>query len=267
MHDPVTSDTLVPAIIHKALNGEPVSDEEVEEYRKAVSRARILAAPSVSEVRTLFAEMADPAATKERWLAAMREYYAVFFSQEEVRLVPVLERMLQNAQALSKKTSVEDLIERLSNGYTISSESVLDKLVLVPSVWCHPFVVPMQLGDRELLLAWGARPSGYRLAPGESVPDQALLVLRALADPTRLRLLRLLALEPRTPQALARELKLTLPTVSHHMRELRLAGLVRMEAQVVDRARENRYTVRWQSAERAFNELSRFVVVDGDKNS
>jgi DNA-binding transcriptional ArsR family regulator len=80
-------------------------------------------------------------------------------------------------------------------------------------------------------------------------------------------LLRLLATEPRTPQALARELKLTLPTVSHHMRELRVAGLVRMEAQVQDRGRENRYAVRWQAAERAFSELGRFVTVDGIKDS
>ena len=75
--------------------------------------------------------------------------------------------------------------------------------------------------------------------------------------------MRLLAAEPRSPQALARELKLSLPTVSHHMRELRVAGLVRLEARMQDKGRENRYTVRWQSAERAFGDLSRFVNVDG----
>jgi len=92
-------------------------------------------------------------------------------------------------------------------------------------------------------------------------------VLRALSDPTRLRLLKLLSEEPRTPQALAHELKLSLPTVSHHMRELRLAGLVRLEIPGVDKGpgRENRYTVRWQSAERAFGDLSRFVVTDTER--
>ena len=47
------------------------------------------------------------------------------------------------------------------------------------------------------------------------------------------------------------------------MRELRVAGLVRLEARMQDKGRENRYTVRWQSAERAFGDLSRFVNVDG----
>ena len=111
------------------------------------------------------------------------------------------------------------------------------------------------------------------MKPTELSPEAAELIarrFRALADPTRLRLLRLLASEPRSPQALARELKLSLPTVSHHMRELRLAGLVRLEAHVGDKpdkgekGRDNTYTVRWQSAERAFGELGQFVRVDGE---
>ena len=182
-----------------------------------------------------------PAETKQRWLAVLREYQAVFFSQEEERPKPALQNMLHDAKALARKLPVVDLIEKLSNGFTISQESDLDRLVLVPSIWSHPFVVTTRLSTRQLLIreSWGARPAGYKLAPGETVPDQALLVLRALVDPTRLRLLRLIASEPRTPQALAHELKLTLPTVSHHMRELRLAGLVRMEAQLVDRAQKS----------------------------
>ena len=60
-------------------------------------------------------------------------------------------------------------------------------------------------------------------------------MLRALGDPTRLRLLRLLSTEPRSPQSLAVELKLSLPTVSHHMRELRVAGLVRIESLLLDK--------------------------------
>jgi DNA-binding transcriptional ArsR family regulator len=94
--------------------------------------------------------------------------------------------------------------------------------------------------------------------PGESVPDDALLVLRALGDPTRLRLLRLLAVEPRSPQSLAIELKLSLPTVSHHIRELRISGLIRIE--MAGKGRESKYSVRWPSAKRAFQQLEEFVL-------
>ena len=267
MHIPLMAGVPLEQTIRKGLDGEAVSDAEIEEYRRSIGRVRILPPPTHAETRRLFSEMADPATTKRRWLDVMREYYDVFFDEEEARLAPVLKRMLDEAQSLSETTTVADLIERLSNGFTISEESRLTRLILVPSIWCHPFVVHSILAPTEMLVAWGAHPPGYRLAPGESVPDQALLVLRALGDPTRLRLRRLLSVEPRTPQALAHELKLSLPTVSHHMRELRLAGLVRLEIPGVDKGpgRENRYTVRWQSAERAFGDLRHFVAADAER--
>jgi DNA-binding transcriptional ArsR family regulator len=259
IHTPLVGSSASIRVPNNVLEGQEPSSAEVEEYRRAVGRARIMPAPSAADVRALFSEMADPATTKRRWLSVMREYHSEFFAEEEKRIAPVLKRMLEKAQALSRTTTVTDLIERLSNGFTISGELGLRRLMLVPSVWCYPFVVGRDLAEAELLLLWGARPSGYKLAPGESVPDEAVRALRALGDPTRLRLLRLLTAEPRSPQALARELKLSLPTVSHHMRELRLAGLIRLEVGPGEKGRESRYTVRWQSAERAFQQLEQFV--------
>jgi hypothetical protein len=46
------------------------------------------------------------------------------------------------------------------------------------------------------------------------------------------------------------------------MRELRGAGLARLEASIGEKGRESRYTVRWPSAERAFSDLERFVAGD-----
>jgi DNA-binding transcriptional ArsR family regulator len=245
----------------RALAGKKMTDADVEEYRRGVGRSAIgSTTPSVADVRRLFEDMADPEATKRRWLAVMREYHAVFFAEEENRLQPILERMLADAKALAGKTTVPDLIERLSNGFTLSADIELDRLVLVPSVWLHPYVVRAEITERELLVVWGAHPPGHRVVPGESVPEDALLVLRALADPTRLRLLRLIAAEPRSLQSLAQEVKLSLPTVSHHIRELRGSGLIRLE--VGGRGRESKYTVRWSSAERAFGDLKEFVLAD-----
>lgn len=246
----------------RALAGKRMTEADVEEYRRGITRSSVATTPSVADVRRLFEDMANPEATKERWLAVMREYHAVFFAEEETRLQPILERMLADAQALAKKTTVPDLIERLSNGFTLSPDIELDRLVMVPSVWLHPYVVRAEISERELLLVWGAHPPGHRVVPGESVPGDALLVLRALADPTRLRLLRLIAAEPRSLQSLAQEVKLSLPTVSHHIRELRGAGLIRLE--VAGRGRESKYTVRWPSAERAFNDLKEFVLADSE---
>lgn len=257
IHLPMVNDDSLARITNKAASGKKITDVDIEEYRRIIAGVGMRTAPTVAEIRRLFSEMADPANTKRRWLGLLREYQAIFFAEEEKRERPVLERMLRDAQKLAGKTTVPDLIERLSNGFTISPDIELKRLVLAPSIWSHPFVVRFEPADRELFIAWGAHPTGYRLVPGAMVPDDALLVLRALGDPTRLRLLRLLSVEPRSPQSLAIELKLSLPTVSHHIRELRIAGLIRIE--LAGKGRENKYTVRWPSAQKAFEQLEEFV--------
>ena len=57
---------------------------------------------------------------------------------------------------------------------------------------------------------------------------------RALADPTRIRILGLLAERPMYGQEMARALDVTPPTISHHLSPLVMAGLVRVR-------RENSY--------------------------
>jgi DNA-binding transcriptional ArsR family regulator len=62
-----------------------------------------------------------------------------------------------------------------------------------------------------------------------SAVDRLALAFRALAHPTRLRILDALrGGNPQSPSQVGRQIepKLALGTVSHHMRELMLAGLV-----------------------------------------
>jgi biotin operon repressor len=58
------------------------------------------------------------------------------------------------------------------------------------------------------------------------VADRMARVLKALAEPSRLRILGLLVEGPRTGEELAQALGLGAPTISHHMRCLTDAGLV-----------------------------------------
>ena len=257
MHLPSFTNEEIAGILKRAFRRERIKEREIEAYRQAIAR---LGRPlgSSAEVRRLFAQMADPAGTKERWLGVMREYYSAFFAEEEKRERPALERMLGDAQKLSEETTVSDMVEQVSHGFTLSEDIELSRLILAPSIWMHPFTMRVEVAEQELLVLWGALPAGYKLVPGEQVPDGAMLVLRALGDPTRLRLLRLIAAEPRSLQSLAQEVKLSLPTVSHHIRELRGAGLIRLEE--AGRGRESKYAVRWPSAEQAFRELEEFVI-------
>lgn len=55
-------------------------------------------------------------------------------------------------------------------------------------------------------------------------------VLDALGDPTRRRVLKLLAKRPHSVREIANKLPITRPAVSHHLRVLKKAKLVRAQA-------------------------------------
>jgi DNA-binding transcriptional ArsR family regulator len=55
-----------------------------------------------------------------------------------------------------------------------------------------------------------------------------------LADPTRRRIIGAIALRPRRPSLIARELRLSRPVVSRHLRLLREAGLVVQHRSLID---------------------------------
>ncbi len=57
-----------------------------------------------------------------------------------------------------------------------------------------------------------------------------VLVLKTIADETRLRILGLLAERPRTGRELVEALGLSAPTISHHMKRLEEVGIVRVKA-------------------------------------
>ena len=107
------------------------------------------------------------------------------------------------------------------------------------------------------IFVFGARPPEASLVPGEMVPDALLRALKALSDPTRLRILHYLAQEPLTPAHLARRLRLRAPTVTHHLKTLRLAGLVQFSVGEGKEARQ--YATRSEALEGTCDALKSFL--------
>jgi DNA-binding transcriptional ArsR family regulator len=164
----------------------------------------------------------------EKILPALQAYYQSFFSEEEKRILPALRTALDNAQALSQQLSIRQLITELTQGLEFEEKFYTQEIILGPAYWSTPLVFFADLAPQKMLLLFGARPPEASLVPGEQVPDSLLMALKALADPTRLRILRYLEQEAHTPAQLARKLRLRAPTVTHHLNELRLAGLVQI---------------------------------------
>ena len=144
-------------------------------------------------------------------LSALKAYYEVFFHEEENRIRPALEAALEEAQEKAEHMELRELLEELSQGVRFAREIEDMNLVLAPSFWGAPWVMFDEIDDETEMILFGARPANASLVPGEVVPDALVRALKALSDPTRLRIMRYLVEEPLTPTQLANRLRLPCP--------------------------------------------------------
>jgi DNA-binding transcriptional ArsR family regulator len=191
------------------------------------------------------------------YLEALNAYYEAFFNQEERRLRPILQAALSHAKERAEQVALVDLLEELTQGLRFEDLHTKGQVTLAASYWSTPLVYFVELNPLHSIYVYGARPLDAPLIPGEQVPDSLLGVLEALSDPTRLKILRYLAQEPQTPTQLAHRLGLRAPTVTHHLKALRLAGLVRLT--LGEEAVTKYYPARPEGVEAAYAALGRFL--------
>lgn len=203
----------------------------------------------------------------EQYLEALQDYCYAFFSEEERRIQPILKKAVEGAQELSRKLDLPELLEELSQGVRFSTEIEGDELILVPSFWTTPLIILNNIDENRRLFVFGGRPADISLVPGEAIPDTLLSGLKALADPTRLRILRYLSKKPLTTTQLARRLRLRAPTVIHHLNELRLSGLVQLTIDLPEKKGERRYAARSESVQRIYDSLQKFLAQDDQEST
>ncbi|MFN2195003.1 MAG: ArsR/SmtB family transcription factor [Anaerolineales bacterium] len=213
------------------------------------------------QIETILNAWAQAEETGAAYLQALQAYREVFFAEEERRILPAVKKAYDQARRLAKKLEIEALLEELSQG--VRFEPPLydpdHDLVLVPSFWSTPLVIYEKLPDGRWIFIFGARTHESSLVPGDLVPDTLLQALKALADPTRLRILRYLVDQPMTPTMLARKLRLRAPTVVHHLSELRLAGLVQLTVEATGKKSERRYAARMETLPKINGALQNFL--------
>jgi DNA-binding transcriptional ArsR family regulator len=202
---------------------------------------------------------ARPEEFGERYLEALCAYQESFFAAEEKRIRPALQDALGRAQDLADRLALPDLVEELSKGLRFVELPAVAELVLAPSYWCTPLMFMGKASAEREVWVFGARPPDASLVPGEVVPDALLQTLKALSDPTRLRILRYLSEEPLTPAQLSRRLRLRAPTVTHHLKVLRLAGLVQLRLGEGKGTEREPYAARLGAVAAAFASLSGFL--------
>jgi DNA-binding transcriptional ArsR family regulator len=198
---------------------------------------------------------ARPAEFGDGFLAALQAYQAAFFEDEEKRIAPVMKAGLERARELAKTMSVSALLTELSQGIRFDEEYTPQEIIIAPSYWPTPLIVFEKLDEATMLFLFGARPATMSAIPGELVPDGLLRTLKALADPTRLKILNYLSNEDLTPSELSRRLNLRAPTVTHHLAELRLSGLVNLTI----RGQEKVYHTRREALQGMMTALESFL--------
>ena len=172
-------------------------------------------------------------------LSGLKAYHEVFFAEDEARIASAINEALGRAQELAANLSLPELLEELSQGvrFTEAMNGAKEEMILVPTFWLNPLIVHAPIAPKRWIMAFGGRPANSSLVPGDAVPDGLFRALKALADPTRLRILRYLMAGPSTPAELARKLRLRPPTVIHHLHILRLASLIQLTLEGGERRR------------------------------
>ena len=193
-------------------------------------------------LRTVFEAWVDREQFGNDLVLALEAYINNFFGEEEVRIKPAQEQALKDVQNLFREHDLLTVLETLSTGVRMESVSEFSTLIMAPSFWRAPFVFSDKLDDQTGIILFGARPEGTALIPGQLVPDELLNALKAIADPTRLRILHYLRENgPTNLSELAAILRLRPPTVIHHLQNLRLAGMISV---TVSPKAERRYALR-----------------------
>jgi len=202
---------------------------------------------------------ADAEAFGEAYLAALRNYHDVFFSEEEKRIGPAIQAAAERISSQAKKLSLSDLIEEISAGIRYESPPNVPELVLAPSYWITPLMLSVRLDASRMLLVFGARAASDSIVPGETVPDGLIRALKALSDPTRLRILRLVAERSMGAAELARTLRLRTPTMIHHLHALRLSGLIQIRMAEADMKKKASFSLRPQAVRDVMSALDAFL--------
>jgi len=179
----------------------------------------------------------DPAAVQARVAAMLGAYWEQSFAEEWTRLEPILAAEVERAKgvdpivllgAVRSELRVDPeqrlLVRQSFHDHDVGVEAA-NPLRLIPSVYVWPHV--RVNCDPPWPLAVLYPPASMRSGHAGTSPPAALVkALRAVADPTRLQILRLIGEQPRSTEELAPLVALSESGLSKHLRALTDAGLI-----------------------------------------
>ncbi len=181
------------------------------------------AAPEVPEVIASLLRT-SPEEHGRRLLAAVRAVQPVWDSVAAETMHAIVRDVEYRQAQLDAGASVAEIVLAATNGYELSGDPSIRRIVLLPSFWIRPWLVVGRRADAEVLTTVVAEE--FLILPPEAPSPALLRLVKALADENRLTLLRRLSSGPISLTEATAELDVAKATAHHHLSILRQAGLV-----------------------------------------
>lgn len=212
---------------------------------------------SAGWARTCRRVLQDPAQAKADLLALLEEFLQAVFAEELDHVCASVAQGAGRVEELLALLPASVAIEQLTGGYTIDAGLELDEIVLAPSAFIHPYVsTRLDEPRRRAIVVFGVHSESVNRFDPAPIDADLQVAVKALGDPARLRLLRLVAAGAQTSGELQEQLGLAPATVHHHLHQLRAAGFLRQERTKAGM----RYTVRQESARDLLDRLYTLVL-------
>lgn len=178
----------------------------------------------------------SPEPMAEALIDAFQHWHDVAIAQEEARLADAQKAVIEHLAAESGAWHADALLRRVLPDVDYDPPADLESMTFVPVSSTRPLAIILDHGmDTMFLFDLGA-PS-----TPDTPPERLVQLGKALADPLRLRALRILATGPHTLGDLAAELGVPRTSLAHHISVLRAAGLL---THTIEDGRWGRLTLR-----------------------
>ncbi|OKP84735.1 ArsR family transcriptional regulator [Paenibacillus helianthi] len=161
---------------------------------------------------------------KNGYIPLLRLWYEQYFRHTEQKILPLLIEDASEKKMLESKMDIVPLIEYASGGIVVEDIPELETIVLLPTVHNRP--INTYCFYKTMMLV--QYPVDVPLDSEDEPPTVLLRLTKALSDPTRLRMLRFIAHEPKTLWEMQSELSQSREMLMHHLLILRVAGLLRV---------------------------------------
>jgi len=177
-------------------------------------------------LRAALGRLLDDPDGELRALRRVLRAWAEQFAPIEDRIAAMEQRDVDARRADLARMPLVEFVERTTGGVRWIAEPGTRRLFLSPSYFSRPY--NYVFGERDWHMFAYPLAEAALGAEADAVPAASIRLFKALGDESRLRILRLLASGDLYLTEIADRMGLSKPTVSHHLAQLRAAGLVTM---------------------------------------